>query len=225
MADDTGIDADADADDRDREDTPPLTRRIGRRDEDPSPWGAMARMSGQHISERSIAAIRESGRQPDSNVTFADLEVWHRALRMHDESRDARWQRQMHALVNRAPPEAVERMAAELAQAKREIAAAVAAAERESAEVKSALGDAREIRDKVNDHDRDSKFGRKLAWAALGLVVLLVGVVYARGGMDAGTEIRIQVMERRLERIDQQIDRLLRPDRGSALGAPTSPGP
>lgn len=214
----------------------------------------MARMSGEHVSERSIAAIRQSGRQPESPVTFLDLEVWDRAMRMRDESRDTRWQRQLRALINRATPEAVERLSAELAQARREVAAAgdlarsaATSAERASidlaqvrrdlaaagdlTEARAALDDlddVKAIREKVNDHDRDSKFGRKLGWAALigafSAMGILGGILYSRGGMDTGVEIRIQMMEHRVERCDQQIDRLLRLDRG---GTPSvlSPGP
>ena len=242
MAENKDIDSDGD-----REDTPPLSRRPGQREE-PSPWAAMTRMDVDRVSERSIAAIRESGRQPDEIVTFLDLEVWNRAMRMRDESRDARWQRQLHALINRAPPEVVERLSSELAQARRDVAAAgdqarvaAASAERMSidlaqvrrdlaaagdlVEARSALGelgDVRAIRDKVNDHDRDSKFGRKLGWAALtgafGAVLILGGILYARGGMDAGMELRIQLLERRAERIEQRLDR-------GASGATTSPSP
>jgi hypothetical protein len=232
-----------DEDGSDHEDTPPLPSPLPRRpriapaslEDDASPWSAMARMSNDHPSERSIAAIRRAGRQPESAVTFLDLEVWHRALRMRDDSREERWRGQIHALISRPPPEIVDRLSAGLSQVKLDLgtvaersAADVAQIRRDLAVVgdltkaEKILGDLSAVRDKVNDHDRDSRFGRRLGWWALGgaftALTLLLAVVYSRGGMDTGTEIKIQVLERRIERIDQQIDRLVRLDRGSAPG-------
>jgi hypothetical protein len=226
-------------DDADREDTPPLSRRprTAPAEDDASPWGAMARMSGDHPSERSIAAIRRAGRQPESVVTFLDLEIWHRALRMRDDSREERWRGQIHALLSRPPKEVVDRLLAGVSQVRLDLgtvaeraAADVAQIRRELATVgdlvnaEKILGNLGEMRDKVNDHDRGSKFIRRLAWAALGgafgALVMFAHLTYSRGGMDTGIELRLQMLERKIERVDQQLDR----DR-FRLGVPAPSGP